>query len=134
MPLNNLITKTAALNALGAVLIAVVVLLGLLSFAEEFFVPLFVASLVCIPPLWTFIHARSKGVKSAVFWTFLALFANVIGMILYYICTTRHREDLAAACPLCQGELRDFLFCGSCGSRVSSGWKYCPECATSLEA
>jgi hypothetical protein len=133
MPLNNPGTRSAALLALGAVLILLVVFLGLLSFAEEFFILPFLASLVCIPPLWTFIHARSNGVTSAPFWTFLALFANVIGMILYHICTSRDRAVSASACPFCQGELRDSLFCRSCGNRISSGWKYCPECSASLE-
>lgn len=116
-----------------------VTILGAGSLADERFVYPLLVALVAFPPLWVYLNARTSRVNGAFFWALLALFANIVGLIVYYISMTRGERSVLRACPFCGVESRDHQTheteerCPSCGALRSPSWSYCPHCAGPLD-
>lgn len=106
--------------AAGFVIVAAVVSLSALSLLNENFLYPLAAVIVLSPPVWTYTCARVSGVKGAFYWGLLALFANVVGMIFYY---------LNNAGP----SRRAGITCVECGVPMEENWNYCPFCSASLK-
>jgi hypothetical protein len=100
----------------GCALVGLVLLFSALSLFDEDFIPLLLLFLFIAPAVWTLLHALINGVPNAFFWAMLALFANVIGMIVYTLCQGRPGTR---ACPACQESLSArFRWCPWCGRKM----------------
>lgn len=100
----------------GCALVGLVLLFSVLSLVDDDFIPLLLLFLFLAPAVWTLLHALINGVAHAFFWAMLALFANVIGMIVYTLYTGRTRT----------------LSCSACGEAVSTRFAWCPWCGRKM--
>lgn len=96
-------------------------------------------------PVWVFLDARKIGLKRAIFWALLALFAPVVGTVIYLI--SRPEEPLVSTCPGCGETLlasyalcpqcgqdlpAPHRFCHACNHELEQAWKFCPYCRVDL--
>jgi hypothetical protein len=96
-------------------------------------------------PVWVFLDARRLGVNSALLWALLAVFAPVVGTVIYLI--ARPETPVSGPCPACGATVlanyalcpqcgRDLpparRFCGVCNREVDPSWKFCPYCRIDL--
>lgn len=87
-------------------------------------------------PVFVFLDARRHDNHPAL-WGVLALFTNIVGLIVYLavrperLCCANCHEPLDRAhayCPLCG--TRNRAKCQNCGQLMLSDWLYCPACGT----
>lgn len=92
-----------------------------------------------ILPIWTFIDAKKKNYKPAL-WGILTLLTNVIGLIIYILTrreiSTCHScgeilDDRHIFCPYCGTPNRNI--CIACNKIIENGWAVCPYCGHKIE-
>lgn len=92
-----------------------------------------------ILPIWTFIDAKKKNYKPAL-WGILTLLTNVIGLIIYILTkreiSTCHScgeilDDNHIFCPYCGTPNRNI--CTACNRIIEKGWSVCPYCGHKIE-
>jgi len=92
-----------------------------------------------ILPIWTFIDAKKRNYKPAL-WGILTLLTNVIGLIIYIL--TRREiftcqscgellDDKHIFCPYCGTPNRNI--CTACNRIIEKGWIFCPYCSQKIE-
>ena len=89
-------------------------------------------------PVWVFLDASRREYHPAL-WGILALFTNVVGLIIYLVvrpemqhcksCKEPVRADYVL-CPVCGTRNRET--CAKCGRIVNENWNLCPYCATPI--
>lgn len=87
-----------------------------------------------ILPIWTFIDAKKRNYKPAL-WGILTLLSNIIGLIIYiltrpeiFVCQGCGEllNDKHIFCPYCGTANRDI--CTSCKKIIEKSWIACPYC------
>jgi len=92
-------------------------------------------------PTWVYLDARSRGMKSPVWWSAVVLVSFVFGLCVYLILRPERSAGVCPKCgrttnggtycPFCGSPVRS-EFCGKCGYPTQPDWVYCPNCQVEL--